>query len=245
MKIYIYSCVTGGYDTCPPNVAARDSFDDCVLFADNISMQSSAWKLSALRSPDTLIRGDLINRYHKFFAESLFPDADISIYIDGNIEVLQSLHPLVDQFASSNAVFGCLIHPQRKYLLDELRACKRLGKFKYDDEMRVDSQLSSYMQDGFPFDFPLYSAGVLFRRHGLSSALNEAMSMWWQQINQYTCRDQLSLPYVLWKSKLSYMAFDLDIFENPYFLRRPHSYNPGFANRLKKYINCIAKKIGV
>ncbi len=49
------------------------------------------------------------------------------------------------------------------------------------------------------------------------------MDLWWQQMASYTKRDQLSLPYVLWKSDLAVKVWDWSYRrENPYFNRYPH-----------------------
>ena len=49
------------------------------------------------------------------------------------------------------------------------------------------------------------------------------MDLWWEQMATYTKRDQLSLPYVLYKSDLRIKLWDWNYkFENPYFKRYLH-----------------------
>lgn len=243
MNVTVYSCFTSGYEAVPPRAFNMGPYDRYVAYTDDASCIKTTWEIRKLASPASVKRGDLINRYHKFFAESLFPDADVSIYIDGNIDVVGDISFLVDEFVKSKALFGSLKHPQRKNVYEEIEAIRNLGKFKFDDAIKADKQLESYRLDGFPADFPLQAATVLFRRHGIDDRLGKAMSLWWRQVNTYTCRDQLSLPYVLWKTDLPYIAIDLDIFDNQIFYRRPHQSKLARYVRLKRRILGFVKKL--
>ena len=234
MKVILYTCITKGYDSFPPSVLEGNKFDHCVLFTDDHSISSLTWEVRELASPRTVKRADHINRYHKLFAESLFPGADISIYIDGNVDLIGDISSLVKEFADSGALFGCLIHPQRNSVLEETQACRKLGKFKGGDAELVNEQLLKQSKEGFPSGYPLFAATVLFRRHNIGKELNLAMSLWWEQVNHYTCRDQLSLPYVLWKTQLPYKAFNINIFDNTYFCRRSHQEQKSIKSVLRK-----------
>ncbi len=236
-KVALYTCITKGYDSSVPRVTKSDQFERCILFTDDCRLRSAVWESRPLASPEKLERSDLVNRYHKFHAERLLPECDLSVYIDGNVDICQDIRPLIDIFLESNALFGCFRHPQRTSIAEEADACIRLNKFKSNDSEKWQDQISSYQRDGFPQDFPLLAATVLFRRHGINGELDKAMTEWWHQVNEYSCRDQLSLPYILWKTKLPYKVFDLNIFDNPYFFRGPHISRDSYSRKMIKYLN--------
>ena len=49
------------------------------------------------------------------------------------------------------------------------------------------------------------------------------MDLWWAELMNYTKRDQLSLPYVLYKSELKVKFWDWNYkYVNPYFMRYLH-----------------------
>ena len=49
------------------------------------------------------------------------------------------------------------------------------------------------------------------------------MELWWAQLEEFTKRDQLSLPYVLFRSGLAVKLWDWNYkYENPYFMRYLH-----------------------
>ena len=225
MRTTVYTCITSGYDKKLSPVPTQGCIDSYVLFTNDPRVASAGWDVRDLASPPYVNRANLINRYHKLFPTLLLGDTDVSIYIDGNIEIKRDIWPLVDQFLQSGKLFGCFKHPQRANILQELEACVSLGKFRATDRVKAPDQINYYILEGFPIDSQLQAATILFRKHEHEALLMEAMTLWWDQINNYTCRDQLSLPYILWKTGLPFMSFDLNIFDNEYFVRHPHKLN--------------------
>ena len=222
MGIVFYTCVTHGYDSFVPKPASQGLSAKFVCFTNDVSLHASGWEIRSLASPVDLVRADHINRWHKFFAHDIFPDADVSIYIDGNVAISADWSDLIVSFVKSGAGFSCFFHSQRDSVYQEMEACRIQGKFKHGDEVLCVAQLEAYKALGFPGDSRLLAATVLFRRHG-SSLLREAMSLWWEQVNSYTCRDQLSLPFVLWKTGLPFFGMKLDVLRsNIYMFRVPH-----------------------
>jgi hypothetical protein len=134
------------------------------------------------------------------------------------------------------------MHPQRDNIVQELEACIHLKKFKKGDQYFASDQVNSYLSRGFPVCTKLQAATIIFRRHDKVDLLHSAMSLWWSQVNRYTCRDQLSLPYVLWKTGLPFISLDLDLFNNEYFLRRPHN-KISVVNRIKSKTRKVVEQV--
>lgn len=244
MKIVIYTCIVDDYDEKIYEVVNQCCIDECFLFTDDVLTHPAGWHVKKLAMPSSITRPDLINRYHKIFPHLLPFKADISIYIDGNIEVKKDIEPLIKKFLQSEKTFGCLRHPQRENILQEIDACRFLGKFKGDDKLRAPEQIKFYSDDGFPLDSRLQVATILLRRHDNLPLLHDAMSLWWDQINTYTARDQISLPYVLWKTQLPFMSFDLNIFDNEYFERHLHRQKESLITRLKRTVRSEVRRFG-
>lgn len=70
-------------------------------------------------------------------------------------------------------------------------------KIKKDTKENIMQQLSFYEEEGFPRNCGLYDASWLFRRH--TKELRRHMKFWWEQVRDYSYRDQISLPYMIWK----------------------------------------------
>jgi hypothetical protein len=232
-EICVYTNVTGGYERrlYKPRAQSRDVRFIC--FSDNPALATNGWELRDAIRPPGIARPDLVNRYHKLFAHRLLPEAACSIYIDANLQVTGDLVPLVDQLRRTNALLGAARHPERTSYLDEIDACLRNCKFKMDDEERVAAQKACYQQAGIP-QAGLLAAGILVRRHG-SAELDHAMTLWWNQIRAYTARDQISLPYVLWKTRLPHTVYDFNILrDNGYTSIHGHGQQPSPLQLVKR-----------
>lgn len=67
---------------------------------------------------------------------------------------------------------------------------------KLDKSDIVNEQIERYKHEKYK-DQGLFETGILMRRN--NNIVNNFNEMWWDQINNYSIRDQLSFPYVLWK----------------------------------------------
>src|SRR5690606_3608854 len=86
----------------------------------------------------------------------------------------------------------------------EVETCISAGKNR--DSVAARQELAAYVAEGFPDDEGLMEAGVLLKNHR-HSHLDAAMDLWWSLFERYQNRDQFSLPYVLWKTKLPCYRF--------------------------------------
>ena len=63
------------------------------------------------------------------------------------------------------------------------------------------------------------------------------MNLWWNQVNQYTMRDQISFPYIIWKSGMK--MDDVQLLGtswkwSPRFLWDPHNQHVSFDKNGKQ-----------
>ena len=247
LNITIYTCITSAYDAPLPMGLFSDCVGSCIMFTDDATIDAPGWEVKALASPSSITSPNFINRYHKFFPHRVLGNVDISIYIDGNMKIIKDIGPLVDSFVASGKEIGVFSHPQRSNIVEEACACIDLNKFSDEDSVSVVEQLENYARDGYKLSSQLYAAGVLFRRHRNKDFLDQTMSLWWEQINNYCSRDQISLPYVLWKSSAPHEVYNIDIFDNPYFQRLAHGsrkslVNKNAMNNIKSYLRKFRKK---
>lgn len=154
-----------------------------------------------------------------------FVDADISIWIDGNIRLRVSKEKLVELFLKDNdiAVFK---HSMTQNVYSEARALRNMLE---DQKEIIDKQVTQYKAEGFDGGI-LCDCSVLIRRN--TSPVNRFNEQWWAEICRYSYRDQLSFPYVLWKNNLKVNIINngIESFANPcvhlprrYFDMRPHN----------------------
>lgn len=135
---------------------------------------------------------------------------DTCLWIDGRVIVNKNVSDFLDLHADND--FTVFRHPYSKSIHEETERCLRAGILK--DPKLVGSQLRKYKEDGFG-DHQLMAGGIILRKNGeVAKAINE---LWWEELCEFPTRDEISLPYVLWKLNLKVKILDLDIFNNPYF----------------------------
>ncbi len=217
LKIAVYSCITDEYDTVLEPVSDEPGVD-YYLFTDVEIRNGSKWKkVDITRFKEyTELTPVQLNRKIKMLPFKYLPDYDYSIYIDGNIEIVAPLSPLVEEMGSH--ALGVHYHRTRDCIYDELVQVLYLKKA---DPVLARQQVAAYKKDGFPPHFGLYENPILIRKHS-DKGVCRLMEIWWEEYMRYPTRDQLSLPYVIWKSgydrgKIHIIAKNLD--KSPRFKR--------------------------
>ena len=224
-RTVVYACTRLDYDQIFSPVAPTPGVE-FVLFADRRPRLVRGWRWRPLPEAARSLSPTLANRYAKFFPERILPEAEISVYVDANTLILSDLTPLIAEFAASGADIGLFRHRERASLAEELAFGRQVGKIPAADAAKGEAQLAHYREAGLPPDVALTENAIIFRRHG-RPALGPAMELWWAQLEEFTKRDQLSLPYVLFRSGLAVKLWDWNYkYENPYFMRYLHRRGP-------------------
>lgn len=233
MKTVLYACTHLDYDQIFSPVAATPGVE-FVLFSDRKPRFVRGWRWRPLPPQTAGMSQSMVNRFCKFFPHAVLPDADCTIYVDANTLILADLQPLIDEFIASGAVIGLFPHKQRADIFEEFEFSVAVGKIPPSDVEAGRRQLRRYRDEGLPADHLFTENAIIFRRHG-DPALEAAMDLWWEQLETYTKRDQLSLPYVLYRSGIRAKVWDWNYkFENAYFKRYMH--RRGMRNDINSYL---------
>ncbi len=222
MKTVLYTCADLAYDQIFTPVAATPGVP-FVLFSDRRPRLVRGWEHRPFPEATRGLSPSLVNRYCKFFPQRIFPEADVSIYVDANLLVTADLSPLIAEFRASGADIGLFPHKERGDIFEELAFGARVGKIPPGDVAAGEAQVARYLAEGLPRAHRLTENAIIFRRHA-APGLGPAMELWWEELARATRRDQLSLPYVLMKSGLAVWIWDWNYRSdpNPYFSRYIH-----------------------
>jgi len=190
-KFVIYTGVFG--KPCRSRIPSISSQDyDAICYTD-IEIENDFYKVKPFHKSDL----DPVrrNRFVKIMIpDELFDNYEYSLYIDYK-------HPLKVDF---NWLMKCLgnkydflvsKHPKRNCIYEEGDVCLAKGK---GDRIEILDQLELYRSKGYPKNNGLYANYWIFRRH--TTQLKEIMAIWWKHVLNYSHRDQLSLPYILWEN---------------------------------------------
>jgi hypothetical protein len=231
MRLLIYTCVFADYDRIFPPVKI-DPEIDYIAITDDPNLNVRGWRIKVVD-----IRGfgsaRAANRYYKMLGHRVLTGYDAAMYVDGNIRLIGPISRLLVEFLQTNAALRVYRHPKRGSVAEEVAACIEVGKVS--EPARLRAELDAYLSAGFPDLQGLVEAGVLLKNNNHPD-LDGAMELWWTLFQKYDSRDQISLPYVLWKTDLpcdwlhrSYRT------PNPYFGVYPHIAAKGVP-RLYTYI---------
>lgn len=136
-------------------------------------------------------------------------DSDISVWLDGNIELLIPEEEFIKEFLG-DADIGLFKHPYRDCIYDE--AVADVGRIEM-----LKPQVDYYRSQGYPEKNGLYECGVLVRRN----TANEFNEAWWEEM-KWSSRDQISFPYVLWKHPLKVKINEGNVRNHKWFKFKPH-----------------------
>lgn len=194
-KIVIYTCIVGGSDDILEPLYFNPKCDYYIVTDKEVPI-SSAWKKIDINEFDLNgFENNEKNRYIKLHPHVLFAQYDYSLYIDGNIRIISDIVPLVEKMQSS--ILGVHAHDMRDCVYTEANVIMLEKRFAKSRDA-VKKQMAAYAADGYRKHQGLYENPILIRKHNDSRCI-ELMDLWWGQLNFYSKRDQLSLPYAIWK----------------------------------------------
>lgn len=198
-----YTYITNNYDQLKDPEVVSPGWDYLCFTDDPQTTKSNVWSIYDIRSGMAkgfeLLDDNRKNRFIKMHPHLLFGDYEFSVYVDGNIPIRNGLETFKLMYCMNEETpLYLLPHQIRNCIYQEFNACIRNMK---DNEGIIYVQMKRYMTEKFPFNYGLSHNCIIGRYHNNENCI-KIMNEWWEQIMQYSYRDQLSLFYVLWKLNL-------------------------------------------
>lgn len=212
-RMVVYTAIFGGKDKLRevdpvPGV-------DFVCFTDDDTLESGGWKIVV--AVDDPAPPRMRAKIAKILPHRYFPDHEYSLWVDGTHTPAVDPRYLVVKYLKTNDI-AMFRHPVRDCLYDEMDACLKYNKGNAADIRR---QRDRYLEEGYPSHNGLATCTVILRRHR-SDHLVRAMEDWWEQINRFSERDQLSFNYIKHRHGLNYTVIPGHVYNNHYFHFQPH-----------------------
>lgn len=220
VKVAIYTCILGGYDSIRKPLYIRDGFDFFVFSEDSIDVEG--WKIR--RIPKKILKlnnNTLINRYFKFHPHEFFADYDYAIYIDGNVEVISDLSSMLHHAECSTGI-AMHRHVERRCIYKEAEVCILYNKGIKD---RLIEQITKYNEEKFPKDFGMLEGTMIISSINNKIAIYLLEQWWCEFLKSGSMRDQIAWSYVLWKNCYTIDdigSLGINIYKNPKIRILPH-----------------------
>lgn len=218
-KIAVYTCITGNYDELKEiDKKLLEKDIDYYCFTNNKEIVSNTWKVVYIE--DFNLTNHMLNRKLKMLGHELInEDYDILVWLDGSIKIKEKISKfLKEQCHLDKYSFCAFKHPDRNCIYDEANACVRLKK---DSKEIIENQMNFYKKDGYPKNNGLCEMTVFVRKNKEPKVI-ETMNLWYEMINKYSKRDQLSFMWCVEKTGLDLEIIPHTISNNNYFILNPH-----------------------
>lgn len=215
MRCVIYTVIAGDYDNLlPPAVVERG-----VEYVAITGSADPAPPMPWLRRP--LLRTErnsrMTSRWHKLHPHILFPEHDISLYLDGNVYLKDGIRVFIEDTSRVSPI-ALFRHAERACTYEEAEVVKR---YRLDDPDIVDAQMTYYRMLGFPAKLGLFTSSIQLRRHR-DLALVAFLEDWWRHLKAFSHRDQLSLNFMLRRHGIEPVVIPGTADRNDWFATGPH-----------------------
>jgi len=212
----VYSAITGNYDQVR-EIKYKNPDLDYILFTDNPNIKSNTWDVRLLDNPEKLDAVRLARRV-KILGHEYLGDYDYSIWTDAKLELIGDLDEYVKKYRDTRPVL-CFAHYFNDCIYQEEFTCEQLHKDNVDI---MRKQIQRYRKEGYPDHNGLVETAILVRELK-NDLVRDVMNTWWQEVKNYSYRDQLSFNYSCWKHDFLFDMTDLFIYYNEYVSLHAHN----------------------
>ena len=219
IKKVVYSIIVGDYDQIS-TFPKQEGFD-YFLFSD-MNYNNTNWTIITIANliEKNNISSLKMTRYIKILPHLFFKNYELSIYFDATYIINGDLNELLLRTLNPSFDLYFLQHPERNSIFEELSAVINLKK---ETEESVNIVKTKYIKENFPDNLGLTENCIIIRNHNKENII-KLMEAWWNEIKNYSHRDQLSLNYAIWKLNLNIDIYYLSkSFMIDYFSYRRHS----------------------
>ncbi len=215
----VYTAIFGEYDQLR-EIKLEEGWR-AICFT-NQDIKSDSWEIRKKDFRPKLHRDIKIRPHHHL------PKYEKCVWVDGNLELVIPLSQLV----GNKEGFWLMTHPDRNCLFKEAARCAELKK---DDHDILFKQIEKYSQEGYPVENGLSATGCLIR--DWDTDIINFCELWWDEVRELSVRDQISFPYVVWKTGLKFNMFPfLEGFEYHYHIPKIRERERVRQRRMEKKV---------
>lgn len=194
-KIVVYSCVTGNYEKLIKHKDLEKNIK-YIFFTESYENVPDGWIMQPINGLDNFSNKDK-NRYVKFHPSEFLPTHDISIYIDGNIEITKNVSHLISKISKIDKDLFLYRHYERECIYDEGNQCI---EDSLDWFWKIKKQMKRYRKESYPKNRGLFENNIIISKNNKNS--RKLLHNCWEEYVSEAKRDQLALNYCSWKLKV-------------------------------------------
>jgi hypothetical protein len=231
MNVVIYTVITGGYDAIRQPLILDDRFT-YICFSNEFSEEKiGVWEIRKI--PLVVYDNQRLSRFPKIKPHVLLDAFDFSVYMDANLVIAKAgFYKYIEVLIEQEQVLAGIKNGWRDCLYDEGFRCILS---ELDTPSKIISEMRFIKGEGFPKNYGMYEANIIFRNHHNEKVIKQC-NIWWDMVQKYARRDQLSFSYSIWKCQLPWCYIFPDgsnthnnsniiFYEHPYRVLRSERIN--------------------
>jgi hypothetical protein len=197
-NVVVYTAIFNHYDAL---TRAPDDGQLRVCFTDS-PVPSRGWSVRVVGlegSPRN------VNRWYKMYPHVCLPEAEYSIYMDGNKQLMGSVDEILSYLGDND--IAMYRHPWHQDMFSEGERAIELGKVPRDPMV---SCLDRYRDLGVPEDAGFYACNIIVRRH--TDAMARLSDLWWDEYKHCPeWADQTAFAYARWATETPVSELPADL----------------------------------
>lgn len=219
MKVVVYTVILGGYD----RLRNHDDLPyDFIAYIDDTSIvpANTNWQIRSIPQEynNTNMTPKKLSTLLKMIPHKLFPEYDISVYIDGKVSINKNIETLIEMNYEDNRLLSNK-HPLRQCLYDEITALRTI---QWENPTTCDAVERLFKETHFPKNYGMVDTCMLIRRHN-DPYIIDLMEENIRLLDAYNItRHELIFNYVLWKQHKTISVVPFDNYRSKFFTQYPH-----------------------
>jgi hypothetical protein len=207
VDITLITSIYGGYDQLR-HLPDGHGFADAVCVTDGTANVAVGWRHHLARGKEP---ARLAAKRPKMLPFD-FVDCDVALWLDASAQIVDGR--FFEFAADALQHFDIVVwdHPERRTcLFQEAAYCQ---DWEANRRMPLRAQTAHYRAAGMPERFGLWAAGAVLWRN-TPDALKFGRA-WLAENERWSTRDQVSLPFLVWRDRPNLGTFPADQKNNPY-----------------------------
>ena len=214
MKIALYTALFGSNSDLGSIDPDQYEGIDFYAFLDREHPTTQGWR--QVVCPDFTFEKKYTGRRnakpYKMLPHLFMPDYDYYVWMDSCHKLLKHPKDIIENYLADDFDLGLFDHPSDKYCA--YLEAQTVLEYGIDNPQYIADQIQFYQEEGFPRKYCLYEMACFFRKN--NPVTQKFGFMWYEQVCRFSSRDQISLPYVLWR-----MKEEVNISILPGYLQKP------------------------
>lgn len=203
------------------------------------NITSSSWEVhkNNVHFKEGNFQNRLNAKIYKVLPFNFLNKYDYFIWIDNNIKLNEDPNILIEKYLN-NFSLALVEHPKRICVYQEIKEAS-LKNLDLQDNLK--KQFNYYKRSNYPKNNGLYDCSFILEKN--NDITKELGINWWSQIEKFSSRDQISLPYVLNKLEIEpYIITQEEIVEKNIFTKSSQDFR---SRSVKKGFNSFGFKIKI